>query len=85
MTFLLFALLTSQLPGQPDTTRELSIYKKNKQIPHAIERQVLTALSHYPELEETTIRFVFTRRLKRSVMAARPVVASLLKGKDKRA
>lgn len=49
-----------------------------KRIPRVLESQILKALSHYPELEETSIRFVFTRRLKSSTMAARPVVKTLL-------
>lgn len=85
MTFLLVALLTPHLASHENTTQALSAFKKNKQIPHVIERQVLTALSYYPELKDTHIRFVFTRRLQRSVMAARPVVGSLFQSKQKRA
>ncbi len=64
---------------------ELFTYKCNKTIPAVIEQQVLTALSHYPELKDADIRFTFTRKLKGSVMAARPVVGSLLKKREKRA
>jgi len=84
MTFLLVALLTPHLTSQENAIQALSEFKKNKQIPHVIERHVLTALSHYPELKDTRIRFVFTRRLQRSVMAARPVAGSLLRRKQKR-
>ncbi len=63
---------------------ELFTYKCNKAIPAVIEQQVLTALSHYPELKDTNIRFTFTQKLKGSVMAARPVVGSLFKKREKR-
>lgn len=56
----------------------------NKRIPKVLERQILKALSHYPELKKTSIRFVFTRKLKSSIMAARPVVKSLLGPRRKR-
>ncbi len=49
----------------------------NKEIPHIIQEQIFSALSHYPELADTHIRFKFTRSLGGSIMAARPVVASL--------
>jgi hypothetical protein len=51
---------------------------RNKRIPKILENQILTALAHYPELKNTNIRFVFTRKLKSSIMAARPVVQTLL-------
>jgi hypothetical protein len=62
-------------------TKNLS---RNKRIPKIIENQILKALAHYPELKRTHIRFVFTRKLKSSIMAARPVVHTLLGPRDKR-
>ncbi|PRD56458.1 hypothetical protein [Sphingobacterium gobiense] len=59
-------------------------FSKNKKIPKIIEQLVLKALSHYPELENTHIRFVFSRKLKKSVMAARPIVNTLLQSRNKR-
>lgn len=56
----------------------------HKRIPRVLQKQILLALSHYPELENTYIRFVFTRKLKSSIMAARPVVKSLLGPREKR-
>ncbi|HLS95184.1 MAG TPA: hypothetical protein VK017_06465 [Sphingobacterium sp.] len=56
----------------------------NKKVPRVIQRQLLAALSHYPELHATNIRFVFTQTLRKSVMAARPVVRTLLRGKKHR-
>lgn len=59
-----------------DINKHLHRFSTNKLIPKIIEQQALTALSHYPELQQTAIRFVF-RRLNKSVMAARPVVRRL--------
>ncbi|MGK6351717.1 hypothetical protein [Parapedobacter sp. DT-150] len=55
-----------------------------KVIPSPIKAQTWIALSHYPELNDTNIHFIFTRKLKHSVMAARPVVGSLFKNRKKR-
>ncbi len=59
-------------------------FSANKQIPKVIEIQILMALSHYPELRDTNIRFIFTQALKGSIMAARPVVHTLLGPRKKR-
>ncbi len=85
MRFLLFALLTPHLSQHDNTPQEAHDGVCNKVIPAVIEKHVLTALSYYPELRETEIHFVFTRRLKKSVMAARPVIGSLFKKREKRA
>ncbi|MBK1440876.1 hypothetical protein JHJ32_12825 [Parapedobacter sp. ISTM3] len=84
MRFLLFALLTPHVAQQEPPLQELLGYRNNKVIPVVIEKQVLTALAHYPELKDTRIRFIFTRKLKSSVMAARPVIGSLFKKRKKR-
>lgn len=65
-------------------TGPTAVFTQNKTIPKIIELQVLTALSHYPELKYTSIRFVFTRKLKNSVMAARPVISTLLGKREQR-
>jgi hypothetical protein len=58
--------------------------KINKKIPAVIERQVLIALSHYPELKDVPIHFVFKKNIRGSVMQAQPVFRSLLKNRNKR-
>ncbi|TKK68518.1 hypothetical protein FC093_10365 [Ilyomonas limi] len=64
---------------------ELLQNKHNKQIPAVIEQNVLTALSFYPELKNTIIRFVFKTNIKTSVMQAQPVFTTLLlKRKNRR-
>lgn len=85
MTFLLFALLTSPLSNPENAEQACPECGTNKQIPSVIAQQVHAALAYYPELKETAIRFVFTPRLKRSVMAARPIVGSLFRNRRKRA
>ncbi|SEL67608.1 hypothetical protein [Parapedobacter koreensis] len=83
MSFILFALLSTPFT-QHIIQKELLAYKCNKVIPAVIEKQVLIALSHYPELKGTQIRFTFTRKLKGSIMAARPVPGSLFKKRKNR-
>jgi hypothetical protein len=59
-------------------TPELAAFETNKHIPAVIKKNVLTALSFYPELKDATIHFVFKQRIKSSVMQAQPVFRSLL-------
>ena len=69
--------------GQVST--ELLEFGNNKKIPPSIEKNVLTALSFYPELRDTRIQFVFKKKIKYSVMQAQPLFGSLLrKRKDRR-
>ena len=84
MNVFLWALISAPFIQQDSIEKKLLNYKCNKEIPSVIERQTLIALSHYPELKNTRIRFIFTRKLKRSVMAARPMISSLLKKREKR-
>ncbi|RYF96933.1 MAG: hypothetical protein EOO02_21450 [Chitinophagaceae bacterium] len=65
--------------GNAGVTETLEAYRTNKQIPAIIERSVLIALSHYPQLKNTKISFVFRKNIKGSVMQAQPVFTSLLK------
>lgn len=64
--------------GQNAVDTQLKTLIVNKEIPKVIEQVAIRALSYYPELRRTHIRFVFSRRLKKSVMAARPVVTTLI-------
>ncbi|MHA7056923.1 hypothetical protein ACWGOQ_0006865 [Aquimarina sp. M1] len=57
---------------------------ENKIIPDGIQKEVLIALSHYPELEEVYIEFKIKPSLKKSFMKAQPRFSSLLKSKSKR-
>ncbi len=63
---------------------ELSALCHNKVVPAIIEKNVLIALSFYPELKEAHIDFIFKRNLKTSVMQAQPVFTTLLQSKRKR-
>ena len=63
---------------------ELRELRHNKQVPAVIEKNVLTALSFYPELNDTAIDFVFKANIKSSVMQAQPVFVSLLKQRKHR-
>jgi hypothetical protein len=64
---------------------ELEVFGTNKKIPAIIRANVLKALSHYPELKTTRIRFVFKKRIRKSVMQAQPVFGSLLNNRRHRA
>ncbi|QKZ15826.1 hypothetical protein HU175_19695 [Spirosoma sp. KUDC1026] len=68
-----------------DISPELAQFGRNKTIPAIIEKNVLTALSFYPELQDAVIHFVFKQRIKSSVMQAQPVFSSLLRSREKRA
>lgn len=59
-------------------------FGQNKQIPAVIEKNVLKALSFYPELKNTCISFIFKTSIKGSVMQAQPVFTSLLQKRKKR-
>ncbi|QNL49017.1 hypothetical protein H8S90_20035 [Olivibacter sp. SDN3] len=62
----------------------LARFAKNKQIPKVIEKNVLEALSYFPELQETHIKFTFKKRIKKSIMQAQPLLGSLIGKKEKR-
>lgn len=80
-------LMASDL-GQPGEKEKLSIhylrdeYSKNKSYPSELEREILTALSFYPELKHTSIEFRFSKI--KTTMSAMPKGIFLLKKKDKR-
>ena len=57
---------------------ELLQYRQNKEIPAVIEKNVLQALSYYPELKDARISFIFKTNIKTSVMQAQPVFTTLL-------
>lgn len=85
MKFILLLMMLTMLTHAAEIPPELVRYKHNKQIPAVIELNVLKALSYYPELEHTHIRFVFKKRIKGSVMQAQPRFSSLLQGSEARA
>jgi hypothetical protein len=69
---------------QDNIPEELSQFKVNKEIPKIIERNVLKALSYYPELKNVSIKFVFKQRIKKSIMQAQPVASTLIKNRKNR-
>jgi hypothetical protein len=79
-------MLTDKSNAQTsDITTGLAQFGMNKQIPAVLKKNVLTALSFYPELVNTPIRFVFKQKLKSSVMQAQPVFGTLLSRRTNRA
>ncbi|MCC5612971.1 hypothetical protein LC612_41360 [Nostoc sp. CHAB 5834] len=78
-------MLTSQQDRQPTgLPPELLAFRQNKLIPSPIEKNVLVALSFYPELKNTPIQFVFKPKIKSSIMQAQPVFGTLLAKKSSR-
>jgi len=69
----------------PEIIPELAAFRLNKIIPAVIEKNVLTALSFYPELKKTPIQFVFKQAIKSSVMQAQPVFNTLIASRKSRA
>ncbi|MAW96699.1 MULTISPECIES: hypothetical protein [unclassified Leeuwenhoekiella] len=56
----------------------------NKIIPEVLKNEAQTALSYYPQLQETSIRFQFKKNIKKSTMQAQPVFKSLFKSRKNR-
>lgn len=77
------------IPDTTDTTiladNSLLEFAHHKKIPKIIEESVLIALSHYPELKDTEIDFVFKQDIKKSVMQAQPKASMLFRNKQNRA
>lgn len=67
-----------------DIDSELA-FGTDKVIPAVIRKNALVALSCYPELTNTRIRFVFKQNIKASVMQAQPVFRTLLASRANRA
>ena len=89
MLWLPVSLLASNTSSRGEEEKEeLSIqhlraeYGQNKLYPPDLEREILTALSFYPELSSTPIEFRFAKI--KTTMSAMPKGVFLLKKKDKR-
>jgi hypothetical protein len=80
----LFMILSGAVNTNGQLPSELCQYGHNKQIPAAIETNVLTALSFFPELKNTRIHFRFKKKIRSSVMQAQPVFITLLRQRKKR-
>src|SRR5687768_13529938 len=77
-SLLAIMMLSATVITRGQDATELSAFGHQKQIPASIEKNVLTALSHFPELVNTRIDFVFKKQIKSSVMQAQPYFSSLL-------
>jgi hypothetical protein len=84
MKWIIFFIMNSIVNVTAQSTKELDEYRDKKKIPAIIEKNVLKALSFYPELKNTAISFVFKKRLKGSVMQAQPLFTSLLRRRTNR-
>lgn len=84
LNFLLLFFMIAPADTLVTDKPELAMFRHNKHIPKIIEQNVLMALSHYPELRNTHIRFVFKKNINGSVMQAQPVLSSLFKSRNER-
>lgn len=82
--FLVFIMLSQAINTQAQNEPDLLQFKHNKIIPAVIEKNVLKALSFYPELKNSTIHFIFKSNIKTSVMQAQPVFTTLLRRRKNR-
>jgi hypothetical protein len=80
----LYMTLLQAMHSNGQIPPDLVLFGHNKKIPAAIERNVLTALSYFPELKDARIEFRFKRSLKKSVMQAQPVASTLLRARGHR-
>lgn len=55
-----------------------------KIIPNSIKNEVNVALSYYPSLKETRIKFKFKKNIKKSTMQARPTFGSFFRSQKNR-
>ena len=56
----------------------------NKIIPESINKEVIEALTFFPELYDTAIEFKFKNNIKKSTMQAQPRFSSFFKAKENR-
>ncbi len=83
LIFILFLSLQGMNSYSQDTAGIIQ-YAQNKVIPPSLKTNVLKALSFYPELKTTNIRFILKPNIKNSVMQAQPVFRTLLRSKKNR-
>jgi hypothetical protein len=67
----------SSLHDQQSVPAEHESFRANKTIPKVLEKEILKALSFYPELEKTEIYFVFKQKIRGSVMQAQPKIITM--------
>ena len=53
-------------------------------IPNAISKEIQVALSYYPELKDTPIKFKFKKNIKKSTMLAQPTFGSFFRTRKNR-
>jgi hypothetical protein len=59
-------------------------FSRNKRMPASMRTVILYALSYFPALKDTPIDFVFSSRIRNSVMLAQPRLSSLLGSRGRR-
>jgi hypothetical protein len=82
-SFLIMSTITISAKAIEDTPDSTAL-DTNKCIPKILQTPILKALSFFPDLRETHIRFVFKQHIKGSVMQAQPLPVSLFKSRENR-
>src|SRR5690606_2423152 len=80
LTYLTFPILYFACYMLPAQTINLD----NKVIPESIKKEVIEALTFFPELYDTEIEFKFKNHIKKSTMQAQPRFTSFFKSKENR-
>lgn len=62
----------------------LEQHASKKEIPDILRPQILTALSYYPMLKDTPIRFVFKEKFRKHFMQAQPDFRTMFRRREKR-
>jgi hypothetical protein len=74
----------SSKPAAITGAKQQNVFYQHKTIPKVVEKEILKALSFYPELKETPIDFVFDPNTSKSIMLSQPVIASFFRGQNHR-
>jgi hypothetical protein len=74
----------SSKPAAITGAKQKNVFYQHKTIPKVVEKEILKALSYYPELKETPIDFVFDPNTSKSIMLSQPVIASFFRGQNHR-
>ncbi|ELR70743.1 hypothetical protein C900_03351 [Fulvivirga imtechensis AK7] len=63
---------------------DLEQFANKKVIPEILRKEILTALSYYPMLKDTTITFAFKESFRKHFMQAQPVISTMFRRREER-
>ncbi len=82
--FVFAVVYFSAKPADIAGSNPQNVFYHHKTIPVVVQKEIMAALSFYPELKETPIDFVFDPNTSKSVMLSQPVVSSFFRGQKNR-